>query len=48
MDAPFTQLHPDGVHGVFADEKLRDELIRTIEVMAMPVTEDINGDITPS
>ena len=48
MDAPFTQLHPDGVYGVFADEKLRDELIRTIEVMAMPMTKDINGDITPS
>ena len=48
MDAPFTQLHPEGVYGVFADEKLRDELIRTIEVMAMPMTKDINGDITPS
>ena len=36
VDAPFTNLHQDGVYGVFADEDLRNDLIATIKNFNQP------------
>lgn len=47
LDAPFTNIHQDGIEGVFADETMRNDLIETIKNFDHPLPESTNNEASP-